>query len=110
MPLPHPLTDEAADLIAHRFRLLAEPMRVKLLDRLRRGEASVQDLAVALKTTPQNVSKHLGVLAREGVVTRRKEGNFAYYRVADESIWAICHLVCGGIEQRLEALRLELSA
>jgi ArsR family transcriptional regulator len=110
MPLPSPLTDEVADLIAHRFHLLAEPMRVKLLDRLRGGETSVQDLAAALGTTPQNVSKHLGVLAREGVVVRRKEGNFAYYRVADESIWALCHIVCGGIERRLDALRLELSA
>jgi DNA-binding transcriptional ArsR family regulator len=110
MPLPQPLTDAAAELIAHRFRLLAEPMRVKLLDRLRGGEATVHDLAAALNTTPQNVSKHLGVLAREGVVVRRKDGNFAYYRVVDEGIWELCHLVCGGIERRLEALRLELSA
>jgi DNA-binding transcriptional ArsR family regulator len=109
MPLPQPLTQAAAELIAHRFRLLAEPMRVRLLDRLRDGEASVQQLAEGLGTTPQNVSKHLGVLAREGVVTRRKVGNFALYRVVDEGIWELCHLVCGGIERRLDALRLELT-
>ena len=83
---------------------------MKLLDRLRDGEANVNELAEALGTTAQNVSKHLGVLAREGVVARRKDGNFARYRVVDEGIWELCHLVCGGIERRLERVRLDLSA
>jgi DNA-binding transcriptional ArsR family regulator len=110
MPLPDPVTEAAAELIARRFRLLAEPMRVRLLDRLRGGEANVHELAEALGTTPQNVSKHLGVLAAEGVVGKRKVGNFALYRVVDEGIWDLCHLVCGGIERRLDELRLQLSA
>jgi DNA-binding transcriptional ArsR family regulator len=110
MPAPHPLTDVAAELIAHRFRLLAEPMRIKLLDRLREGEETVHSLAESLGTTPQNVSKHLGVLAADGVVARRKVGNFAYYRVVDDGIWQLCHEVCGSIEQRLDSLRLELTA
>jgi DNA-binding transcriptional ArsR family regulator len=110
MPAPRPLTDAAAELIARRFRLLAEPMRVKLLDRLRDGEATVHSLAECLGTTPQNVSKHLGVLAADGVVARRKAGNFAYYRVVDDGIWQLCHFVCDGIEQRLDSLRLELTA
>ena len=105
MSLPQPLTDDAAELIAERFRLLAEPMRVKLIDRLREGEASVHELAEPLVTTPQNVSKHLGVLARGGVVGRRKDGNFVYYRVVDEGIWELCQLVCGGVERRLDELR-----
>ena len=105
MPLPQPLTDDAAELIAERFRLLAEPMRVRLLDRLREGEASVHELAEPLGTTPQNISKHLGVLARGGVVGRRKDGNFVYYRVVDEGIWELCQLVCGGVERRLDELR-----
>jgi len=105
MSLPQPLTDDAAELIAERFRLLAEPMRVRLLDRLREGEASVHELAEPLGTTPQNISKHLGVLARGGVVGRRKDGNFVYYRVVDEGIWELCQLVCGGVERRLDELR-----
>jgi DNA-binding transcriptional ArsR family regulator len=109
MSFPQPLTDDAADLIAERFRLLAEPMRVKLLDRLRAGEASVHELAIPLGTTPQNVSKHLGVLARGGVVGRRKDGNFVYYRVVDDGIWELCHLVCGSVERRLDALRAALN-
>lgn len=105
MTLPTPLSDDAAELIAGRFRLLAEPMRIKLLDRLRGGEATVQELAALLGTTPQNISKHLGVLAQGGVVGRRKRGNHAYYRVVDDSIWELCHLVCGGVERRLGELQ-----
>lgn len=105
MALPHPLPDEIAELIARRFRLLAEPTRVKLLDRLRSGEASVQELAAAVGTTQQNVSKHLVALAEAGVLDRRRQGNFVYYRVADESIWRLCEDVCGSVERRLAELQ-----
>ncbi len=109
MAFPHPLTDDAADLIAAGFHLLAEPMRIKLLDRLRTGEATVQELAALLGTTSQNVSKHLGVLAREGVVGRRKRGNFSYYEVIDPGIYELCELVCGSVERRVGHLQRVLS-
>jgi DNA-binding transcriptional ArsR family regulator len=105
MPLPHPLPDELAEIIARRFRLLGEPMRIKLLDRLRAGEASVQALADAVGTTQQNVSKHLGVLAEAGIVARRKEGNFVFYRVDDDDIWRLCDDVCGSVERQLGQLQ-----
>ena len=105
MALPHPLPDEIAELIARRFRLLAEPTRVKLLDRLHDREASVQELAEAVGTTQQNVSKHLVALADAGILGRRKQGNFVYYRVIDDGIWQLCHDVCGSVERRLEELR-----
>jgi DNA-binding transcriptional ArsR family regulator len=109
MAFPHPLTDAAAELIAARFHLLAEPMRIKLLDRLRTGEATVQELSVLLETTSQNVSKHLGLLAREGVVGRRKRGNFSYYEVIDPGIYDLCELVCGSVERRVGLLQQVLS-
>ena len=56
MTLPHPLPDELADLIARRFRVLGEPMRIRLLDRLREGEANVNELTEALGASQQNVS------------------------------------------------------
>ncbi len=63
MALPSPIPLPLVELIAGRFRLLAEPMRVRALDHLReRGEASVGELAEALGTSQQNVSKHLGAL------------------------------------------------
>ena len=71
--LPHPIPDSLAELIAQRFRVLGEPTRIRILDRLREGEASVQDLTESLGSSQQNVSKHLGVLAQAGIVGRRKE-------------------------------------
>ena len=103
--LPHPLPDEVAELIARRFRLLAEPTRIKLLDRLHEGEASVQELADAVGTTQQNVLKHLGALADAGVLGRRKQGNFVFYRVVDDDIWKLCEDVCGSVERRLGELQ-----
>jgi DNA-binding transcriptional ArsR family regulator len=105
MPLSHPLPHEAVQLIARRFRVLGEPMRIRLLDRLRAGEATVQELTAELGSTQQNVSKHLGVLADAGIVDRRKQGNFVYYRVVDEGVYKLCEDVCGSLERQLDGLR-----
>jgi DNA-binding transcriptional ArsR family regulator len=102
--LPHPISDDLAELVARRFRLLAEPMRIRLLDRLRDEEAPVGDLADALETSQQNVSKHLAALAEAGMLGRRKEGNRVYYRIVDESVFALCEQVCGSLQQQLRAL------
>ena len=104
MPLPHPLPDDLAELIARRFRMLAEPMRIKLLDRLRDGEASVNELSEELGASQQNVSKHLSMLADAGMLARRKEGNHVYYRIADNGVFALCDHVCGSVQQQLRAL------
>ena len=105
----HPLPDELVELIAERFRALAEPTRIKLLDRLRVGEATVLELTEQIGTTPQNVSKHLGVLRQEGIVRRVKRGNYSYYSIADEGVFALCENVCGSLGQQVESLREVLS-
>jgi len=102
--LPHPIPDELAELVARRFRLLAEPMRIRLLDRLRDGEATVGELSAALESSQQNVSKHLAVLAEAGMLGRRKDGNHVYYRIVDEAVFALCEQVCGAVQQQLRAL------
>jgi DNA-binding transcriptional ArsR family regulator len=104
MALPHPLPDELAELIARRFRVMGEPMRIRLLDRLREGEASVNELTEALGASQQNVSKHLAVLAEVGILGRRKEGTHVYYRIVDEGVFALCEQVCGSLQQQLRAL------
>ena len=101
----HPLPDGLVELIAERFRALAEPRRIRLLDRLRDGEATVLDLTSLVGTSQQNVSRHLVLLQRAGIVARRKEGNFAYYRIADETVHTLCEAVCGSLEVRVDALR-----
>lgn len=102
--LPHPLPEPLADLIARRFRAIGEPMRIRLLDRLRDGEATVQELTSALGASQQNVSRHLQVLLEAGLVGRRKDGNRAYYTVADEGVFALCEHVCGSVRRRLDEL------
>jgi DNA-binding transcriptional ArsR family regulator len=105
MIVEHPLPDELVELIAGRFRALGEPTRIKLLDRLRDGEASVHELTERIGSTQQNVSKHLGVLRQAGIVSRRKKGNYVYYAIADEGVFALCDAVCGSLRRQLESLR-----
>ncbi len=101
MTLPSPIPEPLVELIAERFRLLSEPMRVRALDHLRaQGEASVGELATALGTSQQNVSKHLGALHADGVVGRRREGNRVIYAIADETVLEICEVVCGSLGRR----------
>ena len=102
--VPHPLPDELVELIARRFRVMAEPMRIKLLDRLRDGAATVGELQDATGASQQNVSKHLGVLLNSGLVARRKDGNFARYEIADESVFELCEQVCGGLRRQLDEM------
>ena len=104
MPLPHPLPDELVELIARRFRVIGEPMRIHLLGRLREGEATVNELTEALGASQQNVSKHLAVLAEAGILGRRKAGTRVYYRIVDEDVFALCEQVCGSVQRQLRAL------
>ena len=96
-PIPHPLPGPLVDLIAQRFRVIGEPMRIRLLDALRDGPMTVNELTDALDSTQQNVSKHVGVLAQAGIVGREKEGTRVRCYIADESVFALCELVCGGL-------------
>ncbi|HEY5389225.1 MAG TPA: metalloregulator ArsR/SmtB family transcription factor [Solirubrobacteraceae bacterium] len=103
-PIPHPLPAPLAEAIAERFRILGEPMRIRLLDALREAPATVQELQAATDSSQQNVSKHLGVLLRSGMVSRRKDGNFSLYAIADDGVFELCELVCGGIRRQLDEL------
>jgi DNA-binding transcriptional ArsR family regulator len=102
--LPHPLTDDLVELIARRLRAVGEPMRIRLLDRLRDGEATVGELADALGASQQNVSKHLAVLSDAGILGRRKDGNHVYYGIADRGVLKLCEDVCGSLEQQARRL------
>ena len=101
---PRSLPDPLVALIAQRFRVLGEPMRLKLLDRLRGGEATVAELQEALGASQQNVSKHLGVLLNAGMVSRTKVGTSASYAIADAGVFELCELVCGGLRRQLSEL------
>ncbi len=104
MTLPHPLPEELAELIARRFRALGDPLRVRMLDLLREQELSVTTLADQLGAGQQNVSKHLAVLVDAGMLARRKDGTHAYYRIADDGVFALCEQVCGSLQIQLATL------
>jgi len=102
--VPHPLPEPLIALVAQRFRVLGEPMRIKLLDQLRDGDATVGELQEALGASQQNVSKHLGVLHAAGMVSRTKDGNYARYAISDPSVFELCDQVCGGVRRQIAEL------
>ena len=80
--------------VANYFRVLGEPMRLKLLNVLRDGERCVQDLVDETQTSQANVSKHLKVMLQAGILVKRSQGTQAFYRVTDDLIFELCNLVC----------------
>jgi len=107
-PVPRPLPEPLIELVAQRFRVLGEPMRIKLLDRLREGDATVGELQEALGASQQNVSKHLGILHAAGMVARTKDGNHSRYSISDPSVFELCDQVCGGVRRQLQELETML--
>lgn len=97
------LNDEALDLIASRFRLLAEPMRLKILHTLSDKEMNVSELVAATGANQANISKHLGILLEAGIVSRRKEGLTANYQIVDETIFELCDVVCSRLQTQFES-------
>lgn len=89
-PARQPLSDEAIGAVADWLRVIAEPMRIRLIEILKDGSSSVQGLAAQLRTSRPNVSKHLAVLHQAGLVEGRKSGNHTLYELVD---WSGCWLI-----------------
>jgi DNA-binding transcriptional ArsR family regulator len=90
-----PLTPELLDLIAERFKALAEPARLQILNSLRGGERTVTELMADTRLGQANVSKHLQLLHGLGFVDRRKDGLYVHYRLADPTVFELCDIMCG---------------
>jgi ArsR family transcriptional regulator len=104
MSAPHPMPDQLVELVAQRFRAMGEPMRVRILDALRDGPATAQDLTARLGTSPQNISKHLGVLRAAGLVRRERDGAAVRHEIADPTVLSICEEVCGSLTREVREL------
>jgi DNA-binding transcriptional ArsR family regulator len=104
MALPHDIPDELVELIARRFRVIGEPMRIRILNLLRGSELSVGELVERTGASQQNVSKHLGVLLEAGIVARRKQGTQSLYRIVDDTVFRLCDEVCGTLQRQLGEL------
>ena len=88
-------------MVAARFRALAEPMRLRILNVLMDGERSVNSLVEATGAGQANVSKHLAVLREAGMVAFRKEGPATIYFIADPTIHELCALMCSRLQKEL---------
>lgn len=98
------------DAVAERFRLLAVPARLALLDRLRTGPCAVGTLVAATGLRQANVSRHLQQLLAGGMVTRAREGAHAVYAITDPAVLELCDLVCARVRRDALARVADVSA
>lgn len=96
------LSTEALEQVASYFQALSEPTRLHILNLLREGEHNVGELAQACGYTSANISRHLSVLMQHRLVERESRGTAVYYRIADESVYALCDLVCGSLARQFD--------
>lgn len=89
-----PELDRVFETVSGYFALLAEPMRLKILNALCDNERSVNDIVERVSSTQTNVSRHLNLMYSRGVLTRRREGTQTYYAIADANVISLCRSAC----------------
>ncbi len=94
--------DAVFDAVAAYFSVLSEPTRLKIMHAVCDAEQSVSQIVATTGATQTNVSRHLGLMYRHGVLARRREGNQIYYRVADETMIELCRSVCNRIASTID--------
>jgi DNA-binding transcriptional ArsR family regulator len=97
-------------LVAGRFRALAEPARLAILQALQDSERTVTELVEATGLTQANVSRHLQQLLASGFVNRRRDGLYAYYALADADVLALCDIMCSRVEVDVDRHRKAIGA
>jgi len=103
------LTRPALEIVAARFRALSDASRLQLLQNLFNGERSVQELCEMTSMSQANVSKHLSVLAEQGIVQKRRQGLYVYYSIGDSTIYELCDIVCASVGKRYGQVMKEFS-
>lgn len=103
------LSRSALEIVAARFRALSDASRLQILQCLFKGEHTVQELCELGGMSQANVSKHLSVLAEQGIVRKRRQGVFVHYSIADNSIYELCDIVCGAVGKRYGQVVKEFS-
>lgn len=76
------------------FSLFAEPVRLRILQVICDKECSVQEVVGQTRLPQPNVSRHLSLLFKAGVLSRRREGTFVFYKVSDSLVTQLCRTVC----------------
>ena len=96
------LTPQALSLIAQRFKALSDPLRLRLIMTLMEGDKNVGELVECCGANQANVSRHLQTLADAGILKREKKGLHAFYAISDKTVFELCDLVCGSVEEFLK--------
>ena len=94
------LAPETIDAVADRFKVLAEAARLSVLNELRSGPRNVSELMAETGLSQANLSKHLQVLHTHGFVSRRRQGLFVIYQLADRSVFELCDIMCGQLKRQ----------
>ena len=76
------------------FRVMAAPMRLRIISSLCHGEKNVSELLQEIDTTQPNMSQHLNTLYQAGVLGKRRDGVLIYYRIIDQQVVSLCRAVC----------------
>jgi len=85
-----PIPETRLEAVAQRLRILGQPVRIRIIEHLAvQGETTVQTLADQLAIGQQNVSWHLGLLQRAGILTRRRQGRRVWYRLTDTTAFSL---------------------
>lgn len=92
----------AFDVVASYFNVLSEPTRLRIMHAICEEEKSVTQIVAELGATQTNISRHLNLMHRSAVLTRRKDGNQVYYRAADPAMVDICRSVCSRIAAQMD--------
>jgi len=96
------MPEEMLTAVANRFKLLSEPMRLRILRTLCENERTVQEIVNEISASQANVSKHLALMHDNGIVNRRKDGLKCYYSIADDSIIFACYLISKSVVENLQ--------
>ena len=92
--LPWSPSDQVFHDAAKIFRVMAAPLRLKIISALCQGEKNVGELLQSIDTTQPNMSQHLHTLHRAGILGRRRDGVQIYYRIVNESVVGMCRAMC----------------
>ena len=90
------------EIQAEIYKTLAQPKRLMLVHELRTGEKAVGQLASSLGIPQPNISQHLSIMRKRGIVITRRQGTTVYYSLASPRIGEACDLVHGFLTEQLE--------
>jgi DNA-binding transcriptional ArsR family regulator len=95
--------DLVFDSVAELFSVLSTPIRLKIISEVCHGEKNVSELLAAIDTTQPNMSQHLSMLYRSGILAKRREGTQMYYRLQSERVATLCRAVCTQVAIEIES-------